>query len=82
MERKIAEEKAADKIYAQVSSITKDHYGKLSVELDNGQSWKQIDSSKLRLKVGERLYIERGVLGSFFMSKDDVNRRVRVKRTK
>jgi hypothetical protein len=82
MERQIAREEADDIIYAHVSSIKKDYYGKLSVELDNSQTWKQSDSNRIRLEVGERLYIQRGALGSFFMSKDDTNRRVRVKRTK
>ncbi|MFT5675030.1 MAG: hypothetical protein ACI808_000959 [Paraglaciecola sp.] len=82
MEHKIVRKSSEEKIYAHVSSIKKDHYGKLSLKLDNDQSWKQTDSSTLRLKVGEQLYIERGALGSFFMGKEGVNRRIRVKRTK
>ena len=82
MEYKTAREQTEDKIYANVKSIAKGHRGKLSVILDNGQSWKQTDSSSIRLKAGERLYIERGALGSFFMSTEKTSRRIRVKRTK
>ena len=48
MEHKIVRENSEEKIYAHVSSIKKDRYGKFSVKLDNGQSWKQTDSSHSR----------------------------------
>jgi len=80
IKRKTEREDTADKIYAKVSVITKGPYKNLLLTLDNGQRWKQTESGYLRLKVGEQVYVERGALGSFFLSTDDVNRRLRVKR--
>ncbi|MFT4993068.1 MAG: hypothetical protein ACI965_000085 [Paraglaciecola sp.] len=82
MEHKNKLENAQDKIYAQLTVINKDPYKKLLLTLDNGQRWKQTDSVFLRLRVGEQVYVERGALGSFFLSKDGKNRRLRVKRIK
>lgn len=71
-----------EKIFSQVASIRKDPYGNRTVTLANGQVWKQQESSNIRLKKGEDVYVETGVLGSFFLSKESVNKRMRVKRIK
>jgi hypothetical protein len=71
-----------DKIYATLTAVTKTPLKKLLLTLDNGQRWKQTDSGSLRLKVGEQVYVERGALSSFFVSKEGVNKRLRVKRIK
>jgi hypothetical protein len=70
------------KIYAKVASIAKDRYKKLIITLGNGQKWKQSDSGTFSLKAAEVIYVERGSMGGFFLSKDEVNRRIRVKRIK
>jgi hypothetical protein len=49
---------------------------------DNNQLWKQTDSAYLRLNLNDTIYIERGILNSFFMGMDESNRRIRVKRIK
>ena len=82
MEHKVKQDKMQDKIYATLTAVTKTPLKKLLLTLDNGQRWKQTDSGSLRLKVGEQVYVERGALSSFFVSKEGVNRRLRVKRIK
>lgn len=71
-----------EKLYATVTSVDKDARKKLIVTLDNGQVWRQTDTSSVRIKEGQTIYVERGALGSFYMSRDDMNRRMLVKRSK
>lgn len=73
---------AVDKIYANIQSIKKNARKRWVVTLDNGQVWYQTGNDSLSLKQGQTVYVERGALGAFYMSRDDVNRRIRVKRSK
>ena len=50
------------------------------VTLDNGQVWKQVDASNLRLRVGDTVDIERASLGSFMLRKKGSKRSMRVSR--
>ena len=68
------------KLYAQVNAISTNQRRKRTVTLDNGQQWLQQDGSTLKISVGDTIYVERGVLGAFYMSTDDVNKRMKVKR--
>jgi hypothetical protein len=55
-------------ITATVSSVGTKPYGELVVTLDNGQVWAEIArNSKLKLKTGDTVTIERGALGSFLL---------------
>lgn len=80
-QRKLLED-TDQKIYASVTKIVKDPYKKRIFTLDNGHVWKETEVGSLRIKVNEVVYIERGSLGSFHMSRDDIKRRLRVKRVK
>jgi hypothetical protein len=79
--QRIAEE-APDSITAAISSIEGGAYGKSVVTLDNGQIWRQTDSSHVSWKAGESVLLERGVFGSFFMKQAGGGRGIRVKRVK
>lgn len=80
LEHKPKLEELADSIVANVVSIKKDPYKKYIITLDNGHVWKQSDSTRLKLTVGEDVIVKRGLLGSFFMGKEGKNKRMRVKR--
>jgi hypothetical protein len=55
--------------------------GKTIFELENGQVWRQLDSSRLGMRVVDaEVEISRGILGSFYLSVEGFNRRVRVER--
>ena len=71
-----------DKIYAEIVEIKQNPRKRYILTLSNGHVWNQTDGESLRLKVGQTIYIERGALGAFYLSKDSANRRIRVKRSK
>lgn len=83
VERAVAEATDAERIdslSATVTKLQKYGYDKVLITLDNGQVWKQIDASSLRLRVGDTVDIERAALGSFMLRKQGNNRRMRVSR--
>lgn len=69
-----------DSLSATVSKLQRYSYDKVLITLDNGQVWKQIDGSSLRLRVGDAVEIERASLGSFMLKKQGSNRTMRVSR--
>jgi hypothetical protein len=69
-----------DSLSATVTRLRKYGYDKVLITLDNGQVWKQIDASSLRLRVGDTVDIERAALGSFMLRKQGNNRRMRISR--
>ena len=81
-ENKQRSESLINQIQAAVIKIKKAPYGKLVITLDNGQVWRQTDSTLLRLRDGDVVIIERGALDSFFIGKESANKRIRAKRVK
>lgn len=82
-EQKQAIEEAPDSITATITEATEGAYGKYIFTLDNGQIWRQVDSSSRAIwRGGEQVEIERGALGSFLMRKTSGGRSLRVKRVK
>lgn len=81
-EKELIAQQSVDKIYATVVKVTKNGRNKRVFTMDNGQVWRQTQSDSLKIKQGDTIYIDRGILGSFYMSKDDVNRKFKVKRVK
>ncbi len=69
-----------DRIEATIVKLSKTASGKVSVGLDNGQTWRQTTSSSLRLSEGDEVVIRRRTLGAYSMSKPDTSRSMRVKR--
>jgi hypothetical protein len=75
---KEAEREAIQSIAAQVTAL-RVTAGVLVIELDNGQTWQQMDTTALLLKIGDAITISRGALSSFRLS--TISKRVaRVKR--
>ena len=54
----------------------------LIITLSNGHVWKQTEAKYFKVKVNDSVFVERGVLSSFFLGMDDTNQRIRVKRIK
>ncbi|MGS2719461.1 hypothetical protein [Paraglaciecola aestuariivivens] len=71
-----------EKLSLPVSKVNKTPFGRMVITLENGQVWRQSDKVRLKIKPGQNVTIERGVLGSFFMSTDQVKKSIRVKRVK
>ncbi|RLV61363.1 hypothetical protein D5018_02490 [Parashewanella curva] len=73
---------AIAKLNLTVASVTKSHYGTLRIRFSNGQSWRQLDSRRFRLKRGDKVFIKKAALGSFLLGMDGRNSTIRVKRDK
>jgi hypothetical protein len=69
-----------NQLQATINKIEKTVYGKLVITLDNQQVWRQTDSTRLNLRKNNVIIIERGAFGSFFISKENANKRIRAKR--
>lgn len=69
-----------DSLSATVTRLQQYAYDKVLITLDNGQIWKQVDTSSLRLRVGDAIDIERASLGSFMLRKQGSKRSMRVSR--
>ncbi len=68
-------------IEAKVTDVRKSATNKLTITLDNGQIWRQLDSRPMHLKSGETVIVRKASLGSFLMEKKSGGRSTRVKRT-
>ena len=54
---------------ARIASITRRSNGQVAVRLDNDQIWEQSDDGPdLRMEVGDAVKIDRGMLGSYWLS--------------
>jgi hypothetical protein len=69
-----------NQIVAKIVKVKKNSYGNQIITLVNGQVWQQTGSTRLRLKKDQIVIIERGAMGSFFIGKENVNKRIRAKR--
>jgi hypothetical protein len=65
---------------ATVARVQPSGYDRVLITLDNGQVWRQVDSSSLRLRVGDAIEIERASFGSFMLQKTGSKRSMRVSR--
>ena len=75
-------EENPDNITSVVTKVNKTAYGKLIVYLESGHAWRQIDSTKYKVKKGETVSIRKAALNSFLLSKASTKRSIRVKRIK
>ena len=69
-----------EQIEATVTDVRESASNKLTVTLDNGQVWRQLDNKTLRLKNGEAVIVRKASLGSFLLEKESGSRSIRVKR--
>ncbi len=69
-----------DSLSAQITRLQTSGYDKVAITLDNGQVWQQIETSSLRLKVGDDVSIDRAALGSYMLRKTGSKRSMRVSR--
>ncbi len=69
-----------ERVELQVKSVKKGVYGELTIYFENGQVWKQSDTRRFKFAAGDKVYINRGALGSYLLGKEDINSTIRVKR--
>ena len=63
--QKTKQEIEGDSLTSGVAGVDKDAYGKLIVSLENGQIWRQVESKRFMVKVGQVVEIRHGTLGSY-----------------
>lgn len=81
-ENKQRSEDLIQQILATIVAVQKAPRGELILTLDNGQVWRQSDSTRLRLRKDQVVVIKRAALGSFFIGKENTNKLMRAKRVK
>lgn len=69
-------------ITAVVLNVERNRYGKLTLQLDNNQIWRQLDSAKLHIRVSDEVLIRTAALGSHLLEKSSGSRTIRVQRLK
>ncbi|WP_258808196.1 type VI secretion protein [Pseudidiomarina sp. CB1] len=72
----------SDTIYVAIDKTEKDPYGKWIIYFTNGQVWKQTDSQTFQLPLDGNYAIERGLLNGYFLGREGVNKRIKVRRIK
>lgn len=78
----VIEHEQIDSLIATVTKKDKTLRGKLIVTLENGHVWTQTNTEALLLKVGDKVRIEKGLMGGHFLNVENSKKRIRVKRTK
>jgi nucleoid-associated protein YgaU len=68
----------AQQIEAGVSELLRDAAGKTIFVLDNGQMWRQADAFSVPAKVGSKVIVKRGSLGSYRLFLAGSNRSAQV----
>ncbi len=68
-------------LHANVTQIQTIAPKRVSVVLDNGQVWRQVDQSNLMLREGDAILIKKAAFGSFILQKIGSSRVMRVNRT-
>lgn len=80
LEHKVEVKKLMDSLAGTVTKITKTARDKMILRLDDGSVWQQTSDTSLRVKEGQNVIIERGMLGAFYAKAEGLNRRMKVKR--
>ncbi len=70
--------KEIDRIETIVVAVHKSASGKAVITLDNGQVWKQSDSSRARLSVNDKVTIRRRSFGSYSLYSTKTSIRVKL----
>ena len=72
----------ASEVSLTIASFKDSLRGKKIITFSDGSVWQQSDSAYLKIEEGQQVSIERGLLGSFYLSVEGVNKRMKVKRVK
>lgn len=67
---------------SSISDIKEDFRKLKTITLSNGQVWRQVESLRFKIKSGDKISIEKGVFGAYYMSQENLNSKIRVKRIK
>jgi len=84
LKKSVVADEENSQIVFTVAKLKQDPYGKWRFTFKNGQQWKQIDSDRFRVKVGDSVLLSKGVMGSVYLKKNKAssNKEISVKRIK
>lgn len=71
-----------EKIYIEIVKHSKTGFGYLQIETSDGQVWQQVSAQRFTIDPSAEYFIERGIMKSYYLGRDDQNRRTQVKRIK
>jgi len=73
-----------DRVEAMVSRVEKNSTGKMRLYLENGQTWQQVDNTRVPMKKNDQnsVIIRKTSFGSYLMRVNGRKRGIRVKRVK
>ncbi|WP_394223095.1 hypothetical protein [Alteromonas gracilis] len=74
--------KEVSEIALTITSIKKNLRDKYVISFSDDSVWQQTDGNYIKLEEGQSVTVERGFLGSFFLSVEGLNKRIKVKRIK
>lgn len=77
-----AKVKIPDSLTATISGLAQARDGRVSMTLDNGQLWRQVDTTHLKLRVGDKVTIRAAMMGSFLLTRDGSKVSIRVSRAR
>tara|TARA_B110000467_G_scaffold156788_1_gene170694 strand:+ start:138 stop:722 length:585 start_codon:yes stop_codon:yes gene_type:complete len=82
--KKTSEEEAQsiNSIELRISKLKKLIRGEWKISFENGQKWQQKDSDRIKLKVGDKVILEKGASTAIYLKKIGTKKRIRVKRVK
>lgn len=80
--KKSKKEQGPESITSSVTKLKKLLRGQWVITLANGQKWQQIDSNKIKLKVGNTVRLKKGIMRAVYLFKEGSNRSISVKRIK
>lgn len=80
--KKTKEEQESTSIIATVSKVNKLLRGQWVIYFENGQKWQQTDSARIKLKIGNKVRLEKGAMGAVYLYKEGSHRSIKVKRLK
>lgn len=69
-------------IAVTITSVKKNLRDKYVISFSDDSVWQQTDGTYMKLEEGQNVTVERGFLGSFFLSVEGLNKRIKVKRIK
>lgn len=80
--KKTKTEQGPDSIFATISKIKQLLRGQWVIDLENGQKWQQTNTIRIKLKVGDKIRLEKAALGAIYLYKEGSHRSIKVKRLK
>lgn len=67
-------------VTAAVTRVVEDPYGKKTIDLDNGQRWRQVRTEPFKVKVGDEVVVRSAIMRSFSMQLKSGGRKTKVRR--